>query len=182
MNIKDRVSLYEKLIDINGDEYQLKIFITEMYELMTEVSKSFINDSKKDTIYQELADSIICYEQFCIYALKLYVESIPQHSNIFKDELTFAPVYGDIFISVNETFTKIMKILNDYLRDISIGEYDRVIDFRYINDIELLFTIFFENIKMLLVYVDNFNTGILEICIDYKVSRLNNRVVNKKHL
>ena len=51
--------LYSSLLIKKGRNHQINYFKTEIFELMSEIVKLNCNDSKKDTINQEIADFLI---------------------------------------------------------------------------------------------------------------------------
>lgn len=64
----ERGRLYDELVSIKGLDHQLDIYTCEIYEFMTALTKMIIGRIGIDKFYDELADFIICSEQFLVYS------------------------------------------------------------------------------------------------------------------
>ena len=184
-----RNEIYKQLIAMNGKKYQLRIYLTELYELMTEVMKITIDDSKKDTIYQEIADLLICTEQFYIYALDNddLEESIfePFVSNIFNLDLPH--ITEDLFAltyNINDSFAAIVMFLIDYQNLIIVDENGKLPKWFDENCLQFSITYrsFIIGIRKLLIIKNNYSPRATQLAFNYKIARLSDRVNNKRHL
>lgn len=193
MNIDTKTSLFKELVTMNGKKYQLKIFITELYELMTEVMKTSINDSKKETIYQEIADCIICVEQFHIYGLLDTLSDILTYKDIFSTKYVHRKTLDNVVCELNNDFIQVITFLNNYQESIINSTDDMFIndnvsgnDYQVIMEardtFENLFLNFMRNIKELLIIKGNDSLKSVNLALDYKLARLQCRVEDKKHL
>ena len=195
------IKLYEQLVRKNGKYRQMCVYRSELFELMTEVTKFVYNDSKKDTIYQEIADMIICTEQFIMYHFhdRIFenLDIIKEFYDIFNNENvsleTKKPV-EDIMSEIEKYFTRIHGYLNTV---VNIGPLP---DDKILNSYEILNVIgvqclfeswkeycsdvlnFLASIIELLTNNDAYNNKYVELSYDYKLSRLNLRFSDNKYI
>lgn len=125
LNFEDRMELYVGLIETNGSEYQLRIFLSELYELMTEVFRLANKFNNKDNIIGELADVLICSEQYLKYCICKEEDLFKfikdeKTNNIFnlytkyKEYFELHLASADIITEINMTFIDLSTILTLY--------------------------------------------------------------------